>query len=106
MKIVHDVLNIDIAFIAEVGSMFLKMIISWRALAGMVHRSTSSAEGKKEIKQGKSEMRVRVVEEVVDLLYLKKLYLVYADEMKITTGNYLCFQNHLYLVHAVLFFSK
>jgi len=64
----------------------LKMIISCRALAGMVHRSTSSAEGKTEI-TGKSEMRVRVVEEVVDLLYLKKLYLVYADEMKITTGS-------------------
>jgi len=74
-------LTFDVACIAEVVLMFLKMIMSWRALAGMVHLRTSSAGLMR-----RSEMRV--VEVVVVLLYLKELYLVYVDEMKIKTGYY------------------
>lgn len=86
-------MTFDVAYIAEVGLMFLKMITFWRVPAGIVHPL-------REIKQGKSgkrgntesltkESEMRVVKVAVVLLYLREFNLVYVDEMTIKTGHYI-----------------
>ena len=92
-------LTLDFAYVAEAGLMFLKMIMIWRVLAGMVHPL-------REIKQGKSGKRrseMRVVEATVVLLYLKELSLVDADEKTIKTGHYISHtSSHILYICCVL----